>query len=288
MDDSYWDRLWRNLRSAAHGAFHHNCFGIAKGAAYSALLSFFPVLTTIAAVLVQVKSESVTRTITRFLYKVVPPGTEDVVHDLFLVRGQRPESLLVVAIILAAWAASGAMISLMQGFDATYQISASRPFLRERGVALLLVFTTVLPLWGASALIVFGERAERAAISTLRLIPEGADLTGWVSLVGSAVRYGIAFTAVALVTAVVYLLGPNRKLTLRMVFPGAALATLLWLIATLVFAWYVRHVANYNVLYGGVGAGLALLVWMYVLAVINLFGCEFNAARERAAAAPEG
>ena len=66
-----------------------------------------------------------------------------------------------------------------------------------------------------------------------------------------------------------------------MVFPGAALATLLWLLATVAFAWYVRHVANYNVLYGGVGAGLALLVWMYVLAVINLFGCEFNAARER-------
>jgi membrane protein len=68
------------------------------------------------------------------------------------------------------------------------------------------------------------------------------------------------------------------------VFPGAMLATFLWLLATAAFAWYVRHVANYNVLYGSVGAGLALLVWMYVLAVINLFGCEFNAARERASA----
>jgi membrane protein len=49
----------------------------------------------------------------------------------------------------------------------------------------------------------------------------------------------------------------------------------------LVFGWYVSHVVNYNVLYGGVGAGLALLVWMYVLSVILLLGCEFNAARER-------
>ena len=57
-------------------------------------------------------------------------------------------------------------------------------------------------------------------------------------------------------------------------FPPVALATL-------GFGWYVRHVANYNVLYGSVGAGLALLVWMYVLAVIMLFGCEFNAAQER-------
>jgi membrane protein len=43
----------------------------------------------------------------------------------------------------------------------------------------------------------------------------------------------------------------------------------------------VRHVANYNVLYGSVGAGLALLVWMYVLSVIVLFGCAFNAAYEQ-------
>ena len=97
-------------------------------------------------------------TIARFLYDVVPPGTEDVVRDLFLVHGQRPTSLLVVAVVLAGWAASGAMISLMEGFDAIYQIPADPPFLRERGIALSAgVHRRVLPLWGASALIVFGN-----------------------------------------------------------------------------------------------------------------------------------
>jgi membrane protein len=71
-----------------------------------------------------------------------------------------------------------------------------------------------------------------------------------------------------------------------MVFPGAVLATFLWLIATLAFGLYVRHVADYNLLYGSVGAGLALLVWMYVLAVITLLGCEFNAVRERMSRRP--
>jgi membrane protein len=281
MEESHWVRLWRQLHAAAYGAYKHNCFGIAKGAAYSALLSFFPVLTSVAAILVQVKSESVAHTIASFLYEVVPPGTEDVVRDLFFVHGQRPKSLLVVAVVLAAFAASGAMMSLMEGFDATYQTTQKRSPLHERGVAILLVFTTVLPLWGASALIVFGERAERAAIAGLRLNPQGAELTGWVSLAGLALRYGIAFATVVLITAVVYLLGANRKLTFVLVLPGAVLATVLWLLATMGFAWYVRHLVNYNVLYGSVGAGLALLVWMYVLAVINLFGCEFNAARER-------
>jgi membrane protein len=55
----------------------------------------------------------------------------------------------------------------------------------------------------------------------------------------------------------------------------------LWLLATSLFALYVRHIANYNVLYGSIGAVIALVVWMYVLSVISLFGCEYNAVRER-------
>ncbi len=67
-------------------------------------------------------------------------------------------------------------------------------------------------------------------------------------------------------------------------FPGAVLATLLWLLTTIAFGWYVRNIADYNVLYGSVGASMALLVWMYLLAVIMLFGCEFNAVREKSRA----
>jgi membrane protein len=65
------------------------------------------------------------------------------------------------------------------------------------------------------------------------------------------------------------------------VWPGAILATVLWLLATVGFGWYVRHVTNYNVLYGGIGTSVALLIWMYLLAAIALFGCEFNAETER-------
>jgi membrane protein len=57
--------------------------------------------------------------------------------------------------------------------------------------------------------------------------------------------------------------------------------TALWLASTQIFAWYVRNIANYNVLYGSIGAVIALLVWMYVLSITALVGCEFNAERER-------
>jgi len=275
--EGFFSRFWTTLRTASVALYQDNCLGIAKGAAYSALLSFFPVMTTLATLLVQARAEAVSRTIARFLYDVVPPGTEDVVRMLFVAHGERPSWVLVAATILALWGASGAMISLMEGFRSVYRIPSGRSFIKDRGMAILLVFTTAVPVVGASAFIVFGARTERTIMRWLG----NTDFTGWVSLGGQVLRYSAAFLTFVIVTALVYYLGPNRPQRFRLVYPGAILATLLWLLSTTAFGWYVRNVANYNVLYGSVGAGLALLVWMYVLAVIALLGCEFNAARER-------
>lgn len=279
MQPSFWSYLWGLLRSAAIGLYRDGCIGIAKGAAYSALLSFFPVLTTLAAVLVEAKADEVSRTVARLLYDVVPPGTEDVVRTLFVVHGEHPRYVLVVAIILSLWAASGAMMSMLEGFRAVYHIPETRSFLAERSLAMLLVFTSALPVLGASALIVFGKRGEHLLVEWLK--PNAPALRDWVLLLGQVLRFLVASASIVLATAQIYHFGPKRKQSFRQVLPGALLATFLWLLATLVFSWYVRHVANYNVLYGSVGAGLALLVWMYVLSVIVLLGCEVNALRER-------
>jgi membrane protein len=273
-------RLWSTLGSACVAIYNDGCLGIAKGVAYSALLAFFPVLTTLATLLVMARAEAVSRTVARLLYDVVPAGTEDVVRTLFVVHGQRPNWLLVVAIVLAVWAASGAVMSMMEGFHKVYRVPHGRPFVKERLVAMLLVFSSALPVLGASALIVFGKRAEQAAIGWIGVKGDN-DLAGWVLLTGQILRFGVAFGSIVLASALLYYVGPNRKQRFRQGFPGAVVATVLWLLTTLVFSWYVRHISNYNVLYGSVGAGLALLVWLYLLAVIVLLGCEFNAAREK-------
>src|SRR5579862_291418 len=96
-------RFWKVLRLAVMGTYNDNCLGIAKAAAYSSLLSFFPVLTTLAALLVQTRADDVSHAIAAFLYEVVPPGTEDIVRTLFVVHGQRPNSVLVVAVVLSTW-----------------------------------------------------------------------------------------------------------------------------------------------------------------------------------------
>jgi len=263
------------LRRSLLSSFDDNCFGIAKGAAYSALLSFFPVLTSAATILVQTRAEFVSTTMEDALSQVVPPGTGDLVMQQFRVNGARPLSLLIVAGLVSLWAASGVIKSLIEGFQSVYKVPRSRSFLHGSAVAMSLVLLSTLPLVGASVLILFGGQIEIVVLKNIEVNPL---FWQWLSRIA---RYVLAFMTTVVVTAMLYYFGPYRQQRWRFVWPGAVLATILWLLATSGFAWYVRNIAHYNVLYGSVGAALALLVWMYLMAVIALIGCEFNAEYER-------
>ena len=273
-------RFFGLFRQACIAALEDNCFGIAKGAAYSSLLAFFPVLASLAAIFASVNASAVARVFSRLLFQVIPPGTEDLVRAEFTVRSQRSGWLILLAALISTFAASGAMMTLMEGFQAAYRLPSGRSFLRQRAVAILLVFIAALPAVGSSALIVFGARIEQWMLSTIGLGPEG-DLRVPVVLGFGLLRYVVALGATVFVTGLMYYTGPNRPMKFRSVWPGAILATVLWLLATSFFALYVRHIARYSVVYGSIGAVIALLVWMYLLAVISLLGCEYNAVRER-------
>jgi len=269
------------LRRSIAATFDDNCLSIAKGAAYSALLSFFPVLTASAAVLVQTRAAFVSSAIERALSEIVPPGTEGLVVQQFRVTGARPVTLLVVAAMVSLWAASGVIKSLIEGFQAAYRVPRNRDFLHGNLVAILLVLLAAAPLVSATLLLVFGGQVERAVLNAMKVDPLLNPLSWLWRLASRVARYAVAFAATVLVTALLYYFGPNRPQRWRFVWPGAVLATVLWLLATSGFAWYARNIANYNVMYGSIGAGIALLVWMYLMAIIALVGCEFNAEYER-------
>ncbi len=266
------------LRRALFASFDDGLFTIAKGAAYSALLSFFPILATAATVLVQTRAKIVQEGILSFLSQVLPPGTDALVLDQFHVRGKRPAALLVVAVILSLWAASSVIKSLIDGFNAAYRVPRNRSMVAHSTVGMMLAMLALVPLFLATSLILFGGAVEGAVRNLINVDPTQHPL--W-ELFWRMVRYVVAFTATASLTAILYYYGPYRKQRWRRVWPGAIMATILWFVATLGFGWYVRNITNYNVLYGSVGTSIALLIWMYLIAAIALFGCEFNAENER-------
>jgi len=285
-------RAWWLLRGTLVAAYEDNCFGIAKGAAYSSLLSLFPILTTMTSLLVQARAQSVVHVLAAVVRQIAPPGTEDLILSRLRERGARPISLPVVAIMLSLWAGSGAMMSLMEGFDAAYRIPSGRHFLKERAMAIFLVLVAAVPAVGASSLIIFGNRGEVALIRSLGISKPTDEISTNLGLAWHISRYALAFATITLVTGLLYYFGPNYRSELDSprglmqsrffrVWPGAFLTTCLWLVFTAGFAWYVSNIANYNFFYGSIGAVIVLLVWLYLVACIALIGCEFNAERER-------
>ena len=275
-----WDFLLI-LRRALIATQMDGCLGIAKAAAYSGLLCLFPVLTSITTLLAEANAKAVSSRFAQILFDIVPPGTQELILQSVTITGTRPGAVIVIATLLSIWGASGLMASLMEGFQSAYKLPSGRPIVKQRLVAILLVVGTVVPVVAASALVLFGDSTERAVLEWLGVLSAGKQLRGGVIVIGLLIRYAVEFGTIIIVMGVMYYFGPNRKQYWDDILPGACLATILWLLATQGFAWYVRNLANYNVLYGSIGGVIALLVWIYLLSVIALIGCEFNAERER-------
>jgi membrane protein len=269
------------LRGAVTATYRHGLMDIAKGAAFSALLSFFPVLTSLATILVQVNAQRASEAISKFLFEVVPPGTEDLVQYAFTARGSRPVTLIVLATLLSIWAASDVVATLMTGFQAAYRTPSTRGFWRQRWRAILLVFITLPPTIAASILLVFGPNIESLVLSWAGVLGREVPLKGTLAVISRSVNYLLAVAMLTVVTSWLYRFAPSLPKRWRRVWPGALVATILWSLATTGFGWYVRNIATYNIMYGSIGAAIALLIWLYLLSLIALFGCAYNAEAER-------
>ncbi|GAB4357692.1 MAG: YihY/virulence factor BrkB family protein [Bryobacter sp.] len=269
------------LRSAAHCLFFDGLFDVAKGAAFSGILCFFPVLTSLATVLVQLNAQRVSRAISKFLFEVVPPGTEDLVQYAFTSKGSRPGLLLFGAIVLSLWAASDLVVTLMQGFQAAYRSPNRRTFWHQRWVAMMLVFSSLLPAILAALLLVMSSGIE---VFVLRLAGLSNNYSDWEfawTFLARTLSFALSLGMLTVAIAGLYHYGPSLTKGWRRVWPGAFLATILASLATLGFGWYVRNISTYNIMYGSIGAPIALMIWMYLLSLIALFGCAYNASAER-------
>lgn len=275
-------RFWICLHRSLLGAYSHGALGYAKGAAYSSLLSFFPLLTVVTTLLVNANADRVARSIVQAVFRIAPSGVEDLIAQFLSERGQRPAALPFFAMALALWAASGVMVSLMEGFQSAYESPSQRNVLHQRGIAIWLVFASILPVIGTTSLLIFGGQIETIVLRWAGILEIGETVRGWLHFTSAAIRYLVSFLAIWLVTGMLYLFGPDAGRR-RAIWPGAFMSGLLWILITWLFGWYVRNIANYNFLYGSIGAVIALCVWMYLLALVTMIGCEFNIQIDRLA-----
>ncbi|MFB3915218.1 MAG: YihY/virulence factor BrkB family protein [Terriglobales bacterium] len=265
-------RFFRLVRLALWRALGHDAFGVAKGAAFSSILSLFPALLVVASVAAASRKTSVVEEISRVMARVLPPGTEQTAQVYFTRATDRPVGVLVATSLLTLWISSGVMISWMEGFRNAYQLPKVWGMVKERFIAFGLVIMAGIPLTAATLLVVFGNEIERWAIYHV-----GHGFGPYILMLWTAIRWLIAILTSIAVMLLIYHHAVPRTQPWHSVLPGSALATAVWFPATVFFGWYVRHFAKYSLLYGSLATAVVLLIWMYIISVIVLIGAEFNA-----------
>jgi membrane protein len=287
------------LRRSVVAAVEHDVLTVGQATAYSAMVALFPALIVAAAVVGLLPAEVPLRMqMAVFFDRVLPSNVSPVLDAYFSGSHRSPQTAgaLLSASVVSVTGAASVMATLMEGFRRAHDLPLVRgSFWPRRVRALCLVPLSLVPLGMASLLVVFGHL-----------------LTGWV--VGEmtpALRvpvYGLAFLlrwAIALagsvgIIAVIYHLGTDlskhmrshlepllrepwmalrKDWSWRASLPGATVATVLWFVSTLLFGAYVTRFANYSRVYGSLGAAIALMFWLYIIALSVLVGAEFNAQR---------
>src|SRR5882757_5573534 len=265
-------RFIRLVRQATWRAFEHDQFAVAKASAYSSILTFFPALLVVGSVLATWrKGAPYMREITYALSRILPAGTTTAMSFL---RGaaERPVGLLITASLLTLWTASGVMISWMEGFRRCYELPKIWGLIKERLISFLLVIFALLPMTFATLLVAFGSKIE-----TNILFYTAREFSPYILMMWTVIRWVIATLTSIAVIALIYHNAVPRTQPWHSVIPGATLATGMWFSATLLFGFYLRHYADYSIIYGSLGAAIALLVWMYMVSLVILVGAEFNA-----------
>ena len=279
--------LLRLIRLALWRALSHDAFGVAKGAAYSFIISLFPGFLFVASVLAASHKTAVfVREIGYAVGRIMPPGAAQTAEAYFTSARERPIRVLITTSFITLWTGSGVMISWMEGFRNAYRLPKTWGLVKERMIAFGLVIMAGIPLTFATVLVAFGNQIESWLV-----FHAGHELTLYILVLWNVVRWLIAILTSIAVMLLIYHHAVPRTHPWHTVLPGATLATAIWFPATLAFGWYVAHFAEYSLLYGSLATAIVLLVWMYILSVIVLLGAEFNALlfpRLAASPAPPG
>lgn len=265
-------RFLRLLRLAFWRAFVHDSFATAKASAYSSILTFFPVLLIVGSGLASWrKGAPYLREITYALGSILPAGGSTALGYL---KGaaQHPAGLLTTTSIVTLWTASGVMISWMEGFRRCYELPKTWGLFKERMIAFSLVILAGLPMTFATLLVALGSKIE-----TRILFYIAHEFSPYIFLMWGSLRWIIATLTSIAVIALIYHNAVPRTQPWHSVIPGATLATVMWFSATMLFRWYLGHYADYSIIFGSLGVGIALLVWMYMISLVILVGAEFNA-----------
>ncbi len=272
-------RSWSYVLRKTYREFgEDHCTDLAAGLTYYAVLSLFPAAIAVVSLLgvVGQGQESVDKVI-EVLRPLVSPDTLSTVQPALenIATSQGAGVGLVLGLVGALWSASGYVGAFGRAMNAVYEIDEGRPFWKLRPLTLVVTLVAILLVACVLVmLIVSGPLAD----SIGDVIGLGsAAVTVW-----SIVKWPVLVLFVVLIVAILYYATPNVKQPrFRWLSVGACVAIVIWVVASVAFAFYVATFGSYDKTYGSLAGAIAGLLWLWITNVALLFGAELDSELER-------
>jgi membrane protein len=257
--------------------------GRAAELSYYFLLALFPLLLFLISTLAFFAGpgSELRQSLFDYVTRAMPPTAADLVGKAVNEANQAAGGGKVAFGILAAlWAASNGMGAISKTLNIAFDVEETRPWWKQRAVAIGLTLALSVLIVSALALVLFGGRIGESVAGL-------AGLGDAFALAWKIVQWPVVFAFMFVAFALIYYFAPNLEdPQWYWISPGAAVALVLWLASSLVFRLYLQFFNSYSATYGSLGAVIILMLWFYLSGLAILIGGEFNseiahAARER-------
>lgn len=256
----FWKRLWNEIN-------RDNCWGMAAQLSYYFLLAFFPFLIFLSALLgfIPVGPSFLDRYLSE-LVRFLPENSYALVRSILAnLLESRAQGVLTIGILAALWCGSLAFNGMISLLNQAYCVRETRSYFHTRALSIgvTLVFSAFLVLSGI--LLFFGDWL-------INWITE----TESVRFLYGVIRWVLSFLLLNVGLQIVFFLLPAKRFPFRLISPGGIFTTVGWILGSLFFRYYVNHFGDFQMLWGSLGALIALMVWFYICSFCLLVGGEID------------
>jgi membrane protein len=267
----------RALKAAVAEFQRDDALGLAAQLAFYLILALFPFLLVLVSLMGTFSSPGLAEQVLGYFREVTPEQVYGIIESYLsdIIAGNRPApGLFSVGLVIALWSASGAFAALINALNKAYDVEETRPFWKVRGIALLMTL-------GLSVMVMIGVLLLVAGPPIGRGIADLFGLGEVFTLVWNVVQWPVALSLMVFTVALLYYFAPDAEQPFRWITPGGLIGVLLWVLASVIFRFYVSNFGSYDATYGSIGAVIVLLLYLYISSLTILFGAELNATLVR-------
>ena len=201
---------------------------------------------------------------------MLPTSAFELIYSVIIeVIEKQNTGLLGASLLLVIWSASSAFRAVIKGINKAYGLNENRSFIKRVFIAIICTFALAFVILLTLVMLVFGGLIGDLLASYL-------PFPTVVYRVWNFLRYVLVVFMMILIFASIYRYTPSKMLRWREVIPGAIACTIGWLVVSLGFSFYINNFSNYSKIYGGLGAVIILITWLYLTSIILIIGGEIN------------